>query len=259
MTSKISNELASVPHIISPDKTLLMPIGRNKLLKHIPKKSKLAEIGVYKGKFSRKILQITRPLSLALIDAWDIDVERGHIPHKEQLNKTHFNSYARKLPLTLKPYSFQSQITAHQGLSVPMSSNFENGALDWVYIDADHSYEGVLADLEAWSNKVRFDGLIFGHDFTNQPSAKRDGFGVIEAVQDFVTKHGYHFLVLTTDYFPTFVLCKNLEGFALDFMESLIASQKSLIQVKSSAVFSVQHDRYARNGNKTGLLCDYQG
>lgn len=258
MTANPAKELVPVPDIISPNKTLLLPIGRNKLLRHIPKNAKVAEIGVYKGKFSKKILRMTRPSTLSLIDAWDIDVERGHIPHKDQLDKTGFNSYAKKLPLTLKPYSLSSRIKTHHGLSVPMARNFEDGELDWIYVDADHSYEGVLADLEAWSKKVRPDGLIFGHDFTNQPSAIRDGFGVIKAVQDFVTQHGYHFLLLTTDYFPTFVLCKDPNGFALSFMKSLVASQKSLIKVNSDMVFGVTHNRFARNKNKTGILCDYE-
>jgi predicted O-methyltransferase YrrM len=37
--------------------------------------------------------------------------------------------------------------------------------IDYLYIDADHSFEGVLADLEAWVPHVRTGGLILGDDY----------------------------------------------------------------------------------------------
>jgi predicted O-methyltransferase YrrM len=39
--------------------------------------------------------------------------------------------------------------------------------IDFLYIDADHSYEGVLADLYAWVPHVRSGGLILGDDYGN--------------------------------------------------------------------------------------------
>lgn len=247
----------SLQKILPKNTTLLISSERHKLLRHLPRGLKVAEIGVYKGKFSRKILYKTRPKVLSLVDAWDIDVERGHIPHREQHEDVVFSALARSLPRKLKVYSPFSRINVHQGLSVPMADSFTEKSLDWIYVDADHSYEGVLGDLEAWSSKVKDDGLIFGHDFTNQPSAIADGFGVIEAVRDFTKKHDYHLLLITKDYFPTFVLCKNLEGLAADFMSSIIRTQKSINRIDTDQVFKVSHNRYERNGGKTGLLCDY--
>lgn len=39
------------------------------------------------------------------------------------------------------------------------------GLLDFVYIDAEHSYQGVWQDLCTWYNKIRVGGLISGHDY----------------------------------------------------------------------------------------------
>ena len=39
-----------------------------------------------------------------------------------------------------------------------------NHQVDFVFVDADHSTEGVLRDLTAWAPKVRPGGLIVGHD-----------------------------------------------------------------------------------------------
>ncbi len=40
--------------------------------------------------------------------------------------------------------------------------------IDYLYVDADHSYEGVRADLEAWVPHVRPGGLILGDDYGNR-------------------------------------------------------------------------------------------
>lgn len=39
--------------------------------------------------------------------------------------------------------------------------------IDFLYIDADHSYRGVTADLGLWSRHVRSGGLIVGDDYGN--------------------------------------------------------------------------------------------
>lgn len=49
--------------------------------------------------------------------------------------------------------------------SVDGASRVENDSLDWVYIDAGHSYPEVKADFEAWFPKVRSGGIISGHDY----------------------------------------------------------------------------------------------
>ena len=39
--------------------------------------------------------------------------------------------------------------------------------LDFVYIDGDHSYEGVKKDFKIWYNKVRTGGIVGGHDYNH--------------------------------------------------------------------------------------------
>jgi predicted O-methyltransferase YrrM len=40
--------------------------------------------------------------------------------------------------------------------------------IDYLYVDADHSYEGVLADLRAWVPHVKPGGLILGDDYDSE-------------------------------------------------------------------------------------------
>jgi len=44
---------------------------------------------------------------------------------------------------------------------------YEDGSLDFVWIDGDHSEEAVRADINAWLPKVRNGGWLGGHDYDN--------------------------------------------------------------------------------------------
>ena len=41
---------------------------------------------------------------------------------------------------------------------------FEDGSLDFIFIDASHQYPDVLKDIKLWSKKVKIGGYITGHD-----------------------------------------------------------------------------------------------
>jgi predicted O-methyltransferase YrrM len=47
------------------------------------------------------------------------------------------------------------------------SSRFENGSVDFVFIDADHNYESVKKDILSWLPKMREGGIMSGHDYHN--------------------------------------------------------------------------------------------
>lgn len=57
--------------------------------------------------------------------------------------------------------------------------------IDYLYIDADHGHEAVLADLRAWVPHVRVGGLIAGDDYGN-----RSFPGVQTAWDRFEAEHG---------------------------------------------------------------------
>jgi hypothetical protein len=65
--------------------------------------------------------------------------------------------------------------------SVSASKQFEDGCLDFVFIDGSHLYEAVRADIEAWLPKVKKGGIIAGHDLDG-PEAFN---GVRQAVEEF--------------------------------------------------------------------------
>lgn len=45
---------------------------------------------------------------------------------------------------------------------------FEDGELNFVFIDGEYSYEADKADIETWWPKVRSGELFIGHDYNRQ-------------------------------------------------------------------------------------------
>jgi len=54
----------------------------------------------------------------------------------------------------------------HAGKSWNFASKYEDQSLDFVFIDAKHTYEAVTKDIAAWRGKVRPGGIICGHDYS---------------------------------------------------------------------------------------------
>jgi len=78
----------------------------------------------------------------------------------------------------MAPYPY----TLIQKKSVDAAEDFLDGSIDFIFIDGNHSYEDVLADISAWYPKVKTGGVMCGHDY-GKPE-----FGVTEAVHEFFLK-----------------------------------------------------------------------
>ena len=121
----------------------------------------------------------------------------------------------------------------HRSYSVEAAKTFADGSLDWVYIDGMHTFEAVKADLEAYAAKVKVGGFILGHDYTNLPFYQNMGFGVVEAVNDFVGRSGWSFIALTSDGPPSYVLAKDpAHQDTQVLMANLIANLSGIVEIK---------------------------
>lgn len=87
-------------------------------------------------------------------------------------------------------FSGRSNIEMIKGNSIEVAKRFEDNSLDFVYIDAGHSFEEVKADYEAWYPKVRSGGVVAGHDYCDHT------FGV----KKFMDSLGIKFELTTDDF-----------------------------------------------------------
>ena len=67
----------------------------------------------------------------------------------------------------------------HKEYSVDGAKLFDDSSVDLVFIDANHTYEHVKEDIEAWYPKIRDGGILSGHDFNG------DFPGVEKAVREY--------------------------------------------------------------------------
>lgn len=74
-----------------------------------------------------------------------------------------------------------------------------DGAVDFVFIDGDHSREGIAADWDAWSGGVSPGGIIALHDSASCPQRNIDDAGSVRFTQEVVARDQRYCLVETVD------------------------------------------------------------
>jgi len=144
------------------------------------KNLKVCEIGVYEGEYANVILSCLPESELHLIDLWH---PMGNDFFYSEFSNEHMDSAYEKVRCR---FNGNVNVKILKGDSKGLFSNFKDEYFDWVYIDGDHSYEGVLSDLKNWMPKVKKGGAISGHDFNPYPDWELSSkFGVNQAINDF--------------------------------------------------------------------------
>jgi Methyltransferase domain len=133
-----------------------------------------AEIGVAEGRFSAALLDLCPHVLLIAVD----DFAPGYTTwmgtkwtaERQAVNRAKFEAVGRRHPVRLSLLNVPS-LEAANGLS--------DGTLDFVFIDADHGYDAVKADIAAWLPKIRPGGWVTGHDYDLEKFP-----GVVRAVEE---------------------------------------------------------------------------
>ncbi len=73
---------------------------------------------------------------------------------------------------SLKEKRVESYITLIKGDTAPTAKDFQAQRFDFLFIDADHRYEGCKADFEAWKGLVVSGGEVAFHD-AHKPEVNR--------------------------------------------------------------------------------------
>lgn len=187
----------------------LLPLVREQLVHFLPKGGVGAEIGVAEGAFSQPLLEIAAPTRLHLIDLWLFQAEDDYRPDPNNVEDAEQERRYQAVRAIFAREIDAGRVVVQRQRSTEAAAAFGDGELDWIYLDAMHTYEAVRDDLRAFYPKIKERGFILGHDYTNHGSARRMNFGVIEAVNEFCRDTGCHFLALTAEAFPTYLLAKN--------------------------------------------------
>ena len=118
-----------------------------------------AEIGTAAGDYAHSICRLNPGVKLYCIDAYTS--YSGY----DDYNAGQMEKNYEKAVEILKPYDVEF-IRSYSSTAVGL---FDDGALDFVYIDANHEWPYIAQDLYCWDKKVRSGGIISGHDYEIVP------------------------------------------------------------------------------------------
>ena len=160
---------------------------REVLLKMLPQHSIGTEIGVRKGDFSGKIVDLLKPIKLHLIDPWKYEDSETYsnalYGGKAKGGQTGLDAQYEEVLGRFKHLIDSGTVEVHRGTSEEVAQSFPDEYFDWVYIDGNHLYEYVKKDLEIYYRKIKVGGYLAGDDYTDGNWWKG---GVKKAVDEFV-------------------------------------------------------------------------
>jgi len=149
----------------------------------------IAEVGVAEGDFSEYLLNELRPRKFVAFDlftmhesrSWITGANGERVSTKVLLNNmTHLNYYKSKFG------DRGDQVSTEIGMSHVNLAKYPDKFFDVIYIDADHTYEGVKQDADVAKAKLADNGIIVFDDyimFSHVEGARR---GVVQAVNELV-------------------------------------------------------------------------
>jgi hypothetical protein len=146
-----------------------------------------AELGVWQGKTYKHLLKQCNDLTLIGVDLYQAQPdnkgpetwtpgENGHMWEHER--------YYRDIT------QFRGKIGERakfiRATTVEAAEQVEDESLDFVFIDADHSYEAVKRDIDIWEKKVKPGGCVLGHDidWPDVRKAVKEKYGNLYACLD---------------------------------------------------------------------------
>ena len=158
---------------------------RGRLLQAMPKGAVAAEIGVWEGQFSRRILDECEPATLHLIDPWQYMPAFGNTGFGRKKNEHLMEAKYRDV---VAAFGADPRVVIHRATSEAALGAMADGSLDWVYIDGNHNEPFIGNDIALCLAKVKPDGIIAGDDYNWQ--SEQSGAPVRRAVEAAVSALG---------------------------------------------------------------------
>lgn len=167
-----------------PDRTGA-ELRANEILARLPQGPAVAaEVGVFVGDLSELLLRGKPDLKLVMVDNWKAanagsPYALSGDPHAQLTQEEQDWLYEQTVGIV----NFAQDRTSIMRMdSTDAAEEFPPGYFDLVFLDADHSYLSVVADIDAWASRIAPGGYIGGHDYANPVYPD---FGVKRAVDEF--------------------------------------------------------------------------
>ena len=146
--------------------------------------SVFVEVGSWLGTsaiyLATEIKNRNKNIKLICVDTWEGTVGDEHLKNlKEKLPKPPYEVFLENV----KKSGIEKYISSRKTTSLQAAQSFKDESIDFVFIDAAHSYRHIMDDIKAWYPKVKKGGVISGHDY--MPTHPKSIPGVVRAVNEF--------------------------------------------------------------------------
>jgi predicted O-methyltransferase YrrM len=149
---------------------------RGCLARHASGKTRVAEIGLWHGVTTCRLRSVMKPDGVLLaIDPFP--------PGRLGFSVQRVIAYREVSKIHNGTVQWMRQSGADAGR---MYAAGKRPPVEFVFIDGDHTYEGLRGDWEAWAGLVAPDGLIGIHDSRSSPQRQIDSAGSVRFTRDVV-------------------------------------------------------------------------
>lgn len=137
------------------------------MVKKAPNGSHFVEVGCWFGRstcfLATEIKNSGKIIRLTAVDHWLDGLEQNQ-EQKDIITK--YGGFFNSFKAFMREAGVEDYVTPLRMTSVDASHSFEDGSLDFVWIDAGHTYTDVFNDLMAWHPKIKRYGVLAGHDYS---------------------------------------------------------------------------------------------
>jgi predicted O-methyltransferase YrrM len=114
------------------------------------------------------------------VDYWDEGPDTVATSYLPEDSPKLYDIYNRNLELA----GVRHMVKDIKGCTWESASLFEDESVDFVFVDGDHSEEGVSRDIEAWWTKLKNTGIMAGHDYNRESvhAAVKKAFNVYDSL-----------------------------------------------------------------------------
>lgn len=163
---------------------------REAALDIFPPGGRIAEIGVALGGYTEPMLAKLRPSHFDAFDLFRLhEVEEfwGKSSLEWFSGHTHKQYYQRRFSAAIEA----GVLHIHEGDSSPLLASMPDTSYDMIYIDGDHSYEGVLRDAQVAARKLAPGGFLVFNDYVMTDHVTGAPYGVVPVVNELCANQGF--------------------------------------------------------------------
>jgi len=159
-----------------------------KTVEEAPPRAHFVEVGSWLGRsaasMATSISDFKKDIRFDCVDTWKGTPPEGDAGYHQRLILERGLDLREAFERHLTDLGLRSLVHPVEGDSAEVASTYPDRSLDLVFIDGDHRRESVARDVRAWLPKLRYGGLIAGHDATaeNVISGVTDG-GIQPAIE----------------------------------------------------------------------------